>query len=73
LGIVESRRYTVLEDIKIKCVRCGKIFVFTGSEQKWYQKRGLSQPKRCPSCIEERTYGRFLETGNEHKTPSSLV
>jgi hypothetical protein len=51
LGIVESRRYPVLEDIEIECI-CGKTFVFTGSEQKWYQKRGLSQPKRCPDCRE---------------------
>jgi DNA-directed RNA polymerase subunit RPC12/RpoP len=52
LDIVESRRYPVLEDIEIKCILCGKRFVFTGEEQKWYQKRGLSQPKRCPDCRE---------------------
>jgi hypothetical protein len=34
LGIVESRRYPVLEDIEIKCILCGKRFVFTGEEQK---------------------------------------
>ena len=51
LGIVESRSYPVLEDIRIECVRCGETFVFTGAEQKWYLKRGLSQPKRCPDCI----------------------
>jgi hypothetical protein len=52
LGIVESRRYPLLEDIRIECTLCGKTYVFTGAEQKWYQKRGLSQPKRCPDCIE---------------------
>jgi len=52
LGIVESRRYPVLEDIEIECISCGKTFVFTGSEQKWYQKRGLSRPKRCHDCRE---------------------
>ncbi|RZN42891.1 MAG: hypothetical protein EF813_00965 [Methanosarcinales archaeon] len=35
----------------IDCVRCGETFVFTGAEQKWYRKRRLSQPKRCPDCI----------------------
>lgn len=50
LGIVESRRYPVLEDIELECIQCGKKFVFTAGEQKWYQKRGLSQPKRCFEC-----------------------
>ena len=53
LGIDESRIYPGLEDIKIKCILCGKIFLFTASEQKWYKKRGLSLPKRCPNCIEQ--------------------
>ncbi|MCL5985431.1 MAG: zinc-ribbon domain-containing protein [Actinobacteria bacterium] len=53
LGIVKSRRYPVLEDIEIECIICGKTFVFSGGEQKWYQKRELSQPKRCPDCREE--------------------
>jgi len=52
LDIAESRRYPVLEDIKIKCVLCGKIFLFAASEQKWYKKQGFSPPKRCPDCIE---------------------
>jgi hypothetical protein len=52
LGIAESQRYPVLEDVKIKCILCGKIFLFTASEQKWYKKQGFSPPKRCPDCIE---------------------
>ena len=52
LGIAESRRYTLLKDIKIECILCGKIFLFTASEQKWYKKQGLNSPKRCPDCIE---------------------
>lgn len=53
LGIAESRRYSILEDIKIKCVLCSKIFLFTASEQKWYKKQGFDPPKRCPDCIEK--------------------
>jgi len=56
LGIDESRGYPVLEDIKIKCILCGKIFLFTASEQKWYKKRGLTPPKRCSDCIEQEYY-----------------
>ena len=52
LGIAESRRYPVLKDINIKCILCGKIFLFTANEQKWYKKQGFSPPKRCPDCIE---------------------
>ena len=52
LGIAESRRYPLLKDIKKECILCGKIFLFTASEQKWYKKQGLNSPKRCPDCIE---------------------
>lgn len=54
LGIVESRKYPVMEDVEIECKLCGKTFVFTGGEQKWYQKQGYYRPKRCPECREER-------------------
>jgi len=54
LGVVESRKYVILEDIKIKCILCSKAFVFTSSEQKWYQKQGYNQPKRCPDCRENK-------------------
>lgn len=52
-GIVESRKYPVIEDITIECMRCGIPFIFSGDEQKWYQKRGFGQPKRCQKCREE--------------------
>lgn len=50
LGIIEPRKYPVLYDIGIECIICGKKFVFTAEEQKWYQKMGFSRPKRCPDC-----------------------
>lgn len=53
LGIVESRKYPAMRDITIECMLCGKPFVFTGSEQKWYQKQRFDQPKRCYECREE--------------------
>ena len=54
LEIVESRKYPMLEDIKIKCMLCGKTFVFTSGEQKWYKNQGYSQPKRCHRCRENK-------------------
>lgn len=59
LGIFESRKYPVLEDIEIECILCGKTFVFSANEQKWYQKRGLRQPKRCPDCKEKQLLDEF--------------
>jgi hypothetical protein len=53
LGIVDSREYPIMEDITLKCMLCGKPFIYSGGEQKWYQKQGFSQPKRCPECKEE--------------------
>jgi len=50
LKITETRKYPVMADIRIECMVCGKEFIFNGGEQKWYKKRGLSQPKRCPDC-----------------------
>jgi len=53
LRIVESREYPITEDITLECMLCGKEFIYSGGEQKWYQKQGFSQPKRCPECREE--------------------
>jgi len=52
LGITHSRQYSVLEDVRIKCIICGRNFIFTAGEQKWYKSRGYSNPKRCPACRE---------------------
>ncbi len=52
LRIVESRKYLILQDITLECMLCGAPFVFSGGEQKWYQKQGLNQPKRCENCRE---------------------
>jgi len=56
LGIIDSRKYPVLEDVRIKCIICGRNFIFTASEQKWYMKRGYSNPKRCSACRENNYY-----------------
>ena len=54
LGITDSRKYHVLEDARIKCIICGRNFIFTAGEQKWYKRRGYSHPKRCPACRENK-------------------
>ena len=36
----------------ITCVDCNKSFELTGPEKKFYLKKGLCVPKRCPECRE---------------------
>jgi CxxC-x17-CxxC domain-containing protein len=45
-------------DITITCKDCAQPFVFTASEQEFYQQRGLlNQPGRCQSCRAARKQG----------------
>ncbi len=37
-------------DRTLECADCGRTFVFTAGEQEFYQERGFSEPRRCPSC-----------------------
>ncbi|MGH2377964.1 MAG: zinc-ribbon domain containing protein [Candidatus Limnocylindria bacterium] len=42
-------------DITITCKDCNQPFVFTASEQEFYQQRGLlNQPGRCQTCRDAR-------------------
>lgn len=44
-----------MEDITLKCVDCGKDFVWTVGEQEYYKAHGLeNQPKRCADCRKAR-------------------
>ena len=38
------------QDILLTCVECQTEFLFTVSEQDFYDERGLQQPKRCTPC-----------------------
>ena len=42
--------------ISITCVDCGLPFAFTANEQKFFADKGLSMPKRCPSCRKWRKF-----------------
>ncbi len=39
-----------MEDLTIKCVQCNDEFVFTAGEQRYYEERNFSNPRRCPQC-----------------------
>ena len=47
-------RYTesnsIFQDMTLRCSDCGESFRWTSGEQSYFYDRGLSQPKRCPSC-----------------------
>lgn len=45
-------------DKTIRCIQCDSEFLFTEREQKYYQDRGFSIPKRCPDCRKERKLNR---------------
>ncbi|MHB8111134.1 MAG: zinc-ribbon domain containing protein [Syntrophorhabdaceae bacterium] len=50
LGILSPRTYTPLKAVKVECIDCGRRFTIDAGEQKWYEKKGFSLPKRCPRC-----------------------
>ena len=43
------------EDKSLTCVECGANFVFTASEQEFFNNKGFSnEPRRCYDCREAR-------------------
>ncbi len=48
-----------MEDKKIICKDCGKEFIFTVGEQKFYAEKGFtSDPVRCADCRKARKAAR---------------
>ena len=39
-----------MPDEYIKCVGCGKEFVYTERDQEFYQSKDFIPPKRCREC-----------------------
>jgi len=46
------------QDRVLECADCHGTFVFTAGEQAFYQERGFSEPRRCPSCRSARRTNR---------------
>jgi uncharacterized membrane protein YsdA (DUF1294 family) len=51
-----------MSDMTLTCVDCNSRFVWSAGEQRFYAKRGLSQPKRCKDCLSHRR--RERDSGN---------
>ena len=47
------------EDIEIRCINCGKTFIFTVGEMEFYKSKNFPFPKRCKKCSKKRRM-RFL-------------
>lgn len=39
-----------MPDKNVTCKDCGQEFVFTEGEQKFFQQKGYTEPKRCKPC-----------------------
>lgn len=45
----------MFEDKTLTCKECGAQFVFTASEQEFYQEKGfVNEPQRCKACRDAR-------------------
>jgi len=47
-------RHNRYEDRTLKCIDCGEEFIFATGEQRYFEKRQLVEPKRCPECRQKR-------------------
>lgn len=41
-------------DKMLKCQDCGAEFVFTENDQRFYEEKGFTPPKRCKNCRQNR-------------------
>jgi uncharacterized membrane protein YsdA (DUF1294 family) len=39
-----------MSDQQIECVECGRSFIWSDGEQRFYAERGFQPPKHCPDC-----------------------
>lgn len=43
-----------IEDKELVCCDCGQAFTFCIGEQRFFESKGLSIPKRCKACRQKR-------------------
>lgn len=57
-----------MSDKTIACKDCGATFVFTESEQAFYQEKGYTnEPQRCPDCRAARKNARGNDRGGNYQ------
>lgn len=42
------------QDVHVKCVTCGRDFIFTAKEQEFFQSKGFKEPRHCRECRQQR-------------------
>lgn len=58
------------DDKTLNCVECNTDFIFTSSEQQFYQEKGFSnEPRRCPPCRRARKQQGSSEGGGREMFP----
>jgi CxxC-x17-CxxC domain-containing protein len=56
----------VYVDETLICVDCGREFVFSSGEQRFYEQKGFqNKPNRCPDCRQARKATRASNPGGE--------
>jgi CxxC-x17-CxxC domain-containing protein len=59
------------QDKSIQCSDCGTTFTFSAGEQEQFASRGYTnEPKRCPSCRQERKARQYGNSGNSYGNDS---
>lgn len=55
------------QDIEATCVEqdCGSGFTITAGEQEFFADKGMTLPKRCPSCRQKRKAEKLSRGGND--------
>ena len=44
----------VFQDRSLTCAECGDSFMFGADDQRYHMEKGYTDPKRCPSCRQQR-------------------
>ena len=44
----------VFQDRSLTCGECGNTFMFGADDQRYHMEKGYTDPKRCPSCRQQR-------------------
>ena len=52
-------------DKTLRCMHCGKEFLFTVNEQKYYQDHGFVTPKRCKVCRKRKNVASIEDDKNK--------
>lgn len=53
-----------MSDKVLKCLSCGREFVWTQGAQNFFAKMNFTEPKRCPDCRAERRERKRAEQVN---------